>query len=154
MTEKTGSKAVYITKTNDDGTFNLPDGFIPGTYEITYTWGEDKNSKYNVKDYKATIWTTDNENEKKNLGTNWYKSTSPRYSDAKDNYETRQNIDYGGIKTVDDNSNNAKLKTMESTTNLMNMEVEYDSIYNTVKDENVDKFIPEGFDVKNIDFGL
>lgn len=154
MTEKTGSKAVYITETNDDGTFNLPDGFIPGTYEITYTWGEDKNSKYNVKDYKATIWTTDNENEKKNLGQNWYKSTSPRYSDAKDNYETRQNIDYGGIKTVDDNSNNAKLKTMESTTNLMNMEVEYDSIYNTVKDENVDKFIPEGFDVKNIDFGL
>ena len=154
MTEKTGSNAVYTTKTNDDGTFNLPDGFIPGTYEITYTWGEDKNSKYNVKDYKATIWTTDNENEKKNLGQNWYKSTSPRYSDAKDNYETRQNIDYGGIETVDDNSNNVDLKTMESTTNLMNMEVEYDSIYNTVKDENVDKFIPEGFDVKKIDFGL
>ena len=154
MTEKTGSKAIYITKTNDDGTFNLPNGFIPGTYEITYTWGEDKNSKYNVKDYKATIWTTDNENEKKNLGQNWYKSTSLRYSDAKDNYETRQNIDYGGIEIVDDNSNNADLKTMKSTTNLMNMEVEYDSIYNTVKDENVDKFIPEGFDVKKIDFGL
>ena len=159
MTEKTGSKAVYTTKTNDDGIFNLPDGFIPGNYTITYTWGGKENSKYNVKDYKATIWTPKNEEEKEKLGDNWYKPEvynrpNTRYSDAKDNYETRQNIDYGGIETVDDNSNNAELKTMESTTNLMNMEVEYNSIYNTVKDENVDKFIPEGFDVKNIDFGL
>lgn len=174
MTEKTGSKAVYITKTNDDGTFNLPDGFIPGTYEITYTWGEKENSKYNVKDYKATIWTPKNEEEKEALGDNWYKPevynrTNIRYSDAKDNYETRQNIDYGGIKIVDDNSNNADLKTMKSTTPNFEVNLEYNiGATNSAKDEyelNEDGSIKiengypvkkEGYknELKNIDFGI
>ena len=76
--------------TGKDGTFTIKD-FVPGEYRIVYTWGDDK---YTIEDYKSTIWTSDNKNEKDGNPNTWYRvNTDKRYSDALDNYATRLKID-------------------------------------------------------------
>ena len=114
-----GYKTIDAT-TNADGTFEITD-FVAGRYKLVYTWGND--SKYNVVDYKSTIWSEKNRESKNNDGK-WYTKTEPRYSDALDDWYTRKKIDY-------DNSTE-KPTTMDATTNDMEVGI------NDGKIENID----------------
>ena len=77
------------------------EGFIPGDYMIAYTWG---NEKYNVHNYKSTIYAYENnekieglERKDKNYGADkisseddykqWWINEDKRYSDAVDIYD-------------------------------------------------------------------
>lgn len=129
--------------TGKDGTFTIKD-FVPGEYRIVYTWGDDK---YTVEDYKSTIWTSANKEEKEKNKKTWYRvNTNTRYSDAKDNYATRLKID-GGDTSID------KKDSMDSMTNSMTFGVELkDDIYNRkTETSGIDKVI---FSIENIDFGV
>lgn len=127
--------------TGKDGTFTIKD-FAPGKYRIVYTWGDDK---YTVEDYKSTIWTSANKDEKEKNKKTWYRvNTNTRYSDAKDNYATRLKID-GGDTSID------KKDSMDSMTNSMTFGVELkDDIYNR-ETSGIDKVT---FSIENIDFGI
>ena len=127
--------------TGKDGTFTIKD-FVPGEYRIVYTGGDDK---YTVEDYKSTIWTSANKDEKEKNKKNWYRvNTNTRYSDAKDNYATRLKID-GGDTSID------KKDSMDSMTNSMTFGVELkDDIYNR-ETSGIDKVT---FSIENIDFGV
>lgn len=111
-----------VTYTNENGEYTL-DGFIPGEYEVQYTWGGNVdgaglNSTYtldsgeeeivNVQNYKSTVVDEDvwnakgtnekwyNDNFKRNYpGLEWNNSsnTEIRASDAVDDYDTRLAID-------------------------------------------------------------
>ena len=147
---KQGGQVYTCDSTGKDGSFTI-NNFIPGYYKLTYTWGNetyevDENgntiTNINVKDYKSTIWTAQNKAEKDQNGNNWYKvNKETRYSDAIDNWETRQKIDNG-----------ENITTMDSLTPIMRLDYEVNSVYSTVKD--IDGFVPEGYEIKNIDFGI
>ena len=136
-----GEKYTATTGENPEkgnGYFEIKN-FIPGNYTLIYTWG---NTTYTVKDYKGTIWTPENKTEKEQSGNKWYKTNvETRYSDAMDDWETRKNIDAG-----------QDIKTMNSTTPEMALDVEVNSVYSVVP--NVDEFVPEGYDITNVDFGI
>ena len=118
--EETGNFEEAVTYTNENGEYSF-EGFIPGDYYITYTWGGNvvngENSTYNqggteetvnVQNYKSTIVNETVWNDK---GTNnqWYKDsfkqnydgvewnsadgTEIRNSDAVDDWNVRQEID-------------------------------------------------------------
>lgn len=137
-----------IVKTNSNGEFEIS-GFIPGEYLIKYKWGD---KEYKVQEYKGTvidesIW---NKNEQNN---EWYKTTEPRYSDAVDNYEIRENIDNqtkkiinANIKTINDYVEGSKLiledsteeeliTKMDSTTQDFKVNIEYSNENSEIKDE-------------------
>lgn len=137
LTENKQGGQVYTATTDTNGNFTISD-FIPGNYTLTYTWGD---TTYTVKDYKGTIWTRENRTEKEQSGNKWYKTNvETRYSDAMDNWETRQNIDAGqDIK-------------MNSTTPEMALDLEVNSVYSVVP--NVDESVSEGYDITNVDFGI
>lgn len=126
--------------TGKDGTFTIKD-FVPGEYRIVYTWGDDK---YTVEDYKSTIWTSANKEEKETNKKTWYRvNTNTRYSDAKDNYATRLKID-GGDTSID---------KMDSKTPTMVFGVELADDIDNKKTETsgIDKVT---FSIENIDFGV
>lgn len=126
--------------TGKDGTFTIKD-FVPGEYRIVYTWGDDK---YTIEDYKSTIWTSDNKNEKDGNPNTWYRvNTDKRYSDALDNYVTRLKID----------SEDTSIDKMDSMTNSMTFGVELkDDIYNRkTETSGIGKVT---FSIENIDFGV
>lgn len=126
--------------TGKDGTFTIKD-FVPGEYRIVYTWGDDK---YTIEDYKSTIWTSDNKNEKDGNPNTWYRvNTDKRYSDALDNYVTRLKID----------SEDTSIDKMDSMTNSMTFGVELkDYIYNRkTETSGIGKVT---FSIENIDFGV
>lgn len=126
--------------TGKDGTFTIKD-FVPGEYRIVYTWGDDK---YTIEDYKSTIWTSDNKNEKDGNPNTWYRvNTDKRYSDALDNYATRLKID----------SEDTSIDKMDSMTNSMTFGVELkDDIYNRkTETSGIGKVT---FSIENIDFGV
>lgn len=126
--------------TGKDGTFTIKD-FVPGEYRIVYTWGDDK---YTIEDYKSTIWTSDNKNEKDENPNTWYRvNTDKRYSDALDNYATRLKID----------SEDTSIDKMDSMTNSMTFGVELkDDIYNRkTETSGIGKVT---FSIENIDFGV
>lgn len=137
-----------IVKTSAEGDFEIS-GFIPGNYELKYIWGD---KEYKVQNYKGTvidesIW---NKNEQNN---EWYKTTEPRYSDAVDNYETRQNIDNqtkkvinSNIKTINDYIEGSKLvlkdgaeetmiTKMDSKTQDFKVNIEYSNESSDIKEE-------------------
>ena len=142
--------------TGSDGYFEIS-GFIPGEYVIVYTWGDKTyiagniNNPINVNDYKGTIYI----NKDRQDNEVWYKNydyENIRYSDALDDYGTREIID-------GNNSNN--VNTMNSKTPTMNFGIEYKddieeatgkatgrSEYDAHKDG---KLI---FEVPNVDFGI
>lgn len=126
--------------TGKDGTFTIKD-FVPGEYRIVYTWGDDK---YTIEDYKSTIWTSDNKNEKDGNPNTWYKvNTDKRYSDALDNYATRLKID----------SEDTSIDKMDSMTNSMTFGVELkDDIYN--RKTEISGIGKVTFSIENIDFGV
>ena len=137
-----------IVKTNSDGEFEIS-GFIPEEYELKYIWGD---KEYKVQDYKGTVIdeSTWNKNEQNN---EWYKTTEPRYSDAVDNYETREKIDnqtkkiinanketinnyIEGSKLILENGTKETMITkMDSKTQDFKVNIEYSNENSDVKDE-------------------
>lgn len=141
LTETTGSQKVYETTTDANGDFWISD-YIPGDYTLTYTWGDET---YTVQNYKATIYKDkDRANNKE-----WYKTTTPRYSDATDDYNLRQEIDKETKVAKHDTT--TTIKQMNSTTPIMGIGVEIDS---TITVTEGDEFIPADFKIQNIDFGI
>ena len=137
----------YNYTTNENGEYII-EGFIPGEYEIRYIWG---NETYRIEDYKSTII---DETRANNNASNpyWYKDYETRYSDAIDDWNTRENIDnniknisYGKIEEI----NNNEPSKMQSVTAEFIIEVEYDNIQ-----DNKDAQKRFEHNIQNIDFGI
>lgn len=165
-TEDTSYKT-YETTTNENGDFEIS-GFIPNEYELVYTWGGQKvdGKTITVQDYKGTVidrsrW---NSNSAADAGHDytWYnENVDTRYSDAKDDYETRENIDseiknktnyeIEAFKT--EKENNPDL--MNSTTPLMNFKIENtgakDASKRITTSSDGDELI---YKINNVDFGI
>lgn len=127
---------IHTTTTDGNGDFYIS-GYIPGDYTLTYTWGDET---YTVQNYKGTIYK-DRANNKE-----WYKTTEPRYSDAMDDYQLRQNID-GETQNITGTSKTT-IDKMNSTTPTMGIGVEYDTTYTA---STGDKYV---YRISNIDFGI
>lgn len=144
--------------TAEDGEFIVTD-FIPGDYKLVYTWGEntftidESGNTINIdtQDYKGTIWTEQNRQEKFINGNinqenkEWYRNQVEdangqivRFTDAKDNWNIREN----------------NKKIMQSTTNELRLGIELNddinskAIISKIIENNI-KFV-----VPNIDFGI
>lgn len=139
---KENGKTYDEAETNEEGDF-LINGFIPGDYTLTYTWGDDT---YTVQDFKGTIYDkeryTINQTDKY-----WYKGTNKndpneRYSDAIDDYSLRQKIDQESAQ------GNERSKQMHSTTPTIGIGVEYETIYTA---STGDKYT---YRINHIDFGI
>lgn len=158
------------SKTDNNGNFTIS-GFIPGKYRIIYTWGGEftKDANINVQDYKGTVYDeerynlikTTNEKDENYIeggGINttvykWYKDETPRYTDAIDDYNTRIEIDKE-LKTKTYSSDSTIPvhfeRTMDSTTQLMKIAIEYDDEAFKSHDDN----ITYKYEINNIDFGI
>lgn len=124
--------------TGEDGNYNFS-GFIPGEYNIVYTWGDET---YTVNDYKCTIFRDEERYNNSVANNKWYKdNVNTRFSDALDDYGVRQDIDSGESSAT----------TMESTTCTMGFGIEYEDTETDMLSTNVNGL---KFDVNNIDFGL
>ena len=145
-------------KTSSDGKYTIS-GFTPGEYRIVFKWKDGKyyinnNEKggYNTTDYKGTIWTEENKREKDQNESDWYKvNIGTRYSDAMDDWETRQKID----KDEKDDEGNI-IEKMKSTTNKMDIDIELNIIEGDVNDDGVintkDIELIQNYINKNIEF--
>lgn len=155
LKEINGSTNEYQYKkveTKEDGTYEISD-FIPGQYQITYTWG---NKEYIVQDYKGTVYNS----KRKQDNMYWYKdNVDTRETDAIDNYNTRKEIDKqiskitnlteSTIKAAyEDGYNGNIINKMNSDTPVMEFGIEYDTV---ITDSVNDKL---QFNVKNVDFGV
>lgn len=137
---------VYETTTNGKGDFKI-EGYIPGDYTLTYTWGD---KEYTVQNYKGTVYDK-NRYDANVTNKEWYKTdVDTRYTDAIDNYNTRKKIDAEIAKVT--NKTATKIKTMDSTTPTMGISVEYTTT--TTIEPTTDKFKSPDFKIKNIDFGI
>lgn len=148
-----GERISKEVTTDENGNFKI-EGYIPGNYNLTYTWG---NKTYKVQYYKGTIYDESrdqNDNE-------WYKKdVNTRKTDALDNIDTRKTIDAEMRKitrnNAEDEINKAyegtsdviKTTSMDSKTPAMSFSVEYET---TITDGNDDKV---EFIVRNVDFGI
>ena len=142
LTENTGSGKVYETDTDENGDFLITE-FIPGDYTLTYTWGDET---YTVQNYKGTVYDK-SRYDANTANKEWYKTdVDTRYTDAVDNYETRQQID-NEIKTIT-NSTQTTIDKMVSSTPTMGIGVEYDSVYTASAG---DRYT---YRVNNVDFGI
>ncbi len=164
--KETGAEGTKDDGTKDDGTFQFED-FAAGDYQVTYKWENSKD--YNkhetsaihpsilVQNYKATIF--DEGAHKRNAETYgneeraekyyWYRENN-RLSDAKDNYETRTQID-SEISTFRYNTETDGIKTnsMTSATPEIPIGVEYADVISTSVFGDEYKY-----DITNIDFGI
>lgn len=146
-----------VTKTKADGSYYF-EGFIPENYKVLYIWGD---KTYRVQDYKATIYT-DSEHQ----GSEWYKQTQTRYSDAKDNYQTRKEIDNqtklvtnanqkvikdykenGQIELADNKGKQNLITKMDSRTDLFTVNLEHKNEPTYGSDKHINY-------LKNVDFGI
>lgn len=165
-----------VTQTEKDGSFILQ-GFIPGKYEIIYTWG---NETYKVQYYKGTIYD-ENRYNKTSTDAYWYRgseydnndtiSRNTRANDAIDDFGIRKDIDAQmtnyredsddrgdpdvGKNTLEDRITNAYknndgsfITKMDSATPAMEIGVEYETI---VTDGTKDEVV---FTIPNVDFGI
>lgn len=145
---------VYETTTNGKGDFKIEEGYIPGDYTLTYTWGD---KEYTVQNYKGTVYEKDRYDANV-TNKEWYKTdVNTRYTDAIDNYNTRKKIDAEIAKVT--NKTATKIKTMDSTTPTMGISVEYTTtttaeVADDIKEERRDKFNCPDFKIENIDFGI
>lgn len=145
-------KAKYLasTVTNDKGEYQFI-GIIPGHYQVRFKYGEKvvyrnidiqseivdkedktKNEKVTVEKHKATIRTAGD-----NINYNdpyWYQydnegdPNNPRYSDALDNYESRESLNEY-LSTIDYGKKTAYEKgeigsSMDSYTNTMDVAIQ------------------------------
>ena len=142
LKEITGSGKVYTATTNENGDFTISE-FIPGDYTLTYTWGDEK---YTVQNYKATVYDK-TRYDANSSNKQWYKTdVDTRWTDAIDNYETRQKIDEQISKIPMEVTD--KITKMDSTTPVMGFGVEYETTYTA---STGDKYI---YEVKNVDLGI
>lgn len=149
------------TETDENGNFKF-EGYVPGKYVLTYTWGD---KEYKVQYYKGTIYDESRKQDDKY----WYRgseynndtiSVNARKTDALDSREIRDQIDNEmenlKINTLESEIEKAYnggssyiTKTqMDSTTPEMYFSVEYET---TITDGTDDKI---EFKVKNVDFGI
>ena len=148
-----GERISKEVTTDENGNFKI-EGYIPGNYNLTYTWG---NKTYKVQYYKGTIYDESRDQNDKE----WYKKdVDTRKTDALDNIDTRKTIDAEMRKitrnNAEDEINKAyegtsdviKTTSMDSKTPAMTFGVEYDT---TMTDGNDDKV---EFIVRNVDFGI
>ena len=148
-----GERISKEVTTDENGNFKI-EGYIPGNYNLTYTWG---NKTYKVQYYKGTIYDESRDQNDKE----WYKKdVNTRKTDALDNIDTRKTIDAEMRKitrnNAEDEINKAyegtsdviKTTSMDSKTQAMSFSVEYET---TITDGNDDKV---EFIVKNVDFGI
>ena len=155
--EKEGNNNVYRLK---QGEFYIID-FIPGDYVLTYIWGD---KEYPVQNYKSTVYK---EKNRQNSNKWWYveqkyndkgekqNSNETRYSDAMDDWNTRQKIDEKVKKVTKDTKESIEnaytqgnIPTMESSTPNMEIGIEYKSAYTASKG------IKYTYCIENIDFGI
>lgn len=153
LKENIENGTVYETTTNGKGDFKI-EGYIPGDYTLTYTWGD---KEYTVQNYKGTVYDK-NRYDANVTNKEWYKTdVNTRYTDAIDNYNTRKKIDAEIAKVT--NKTATKIKTMDSTTPTMGISVEYTTtttaeVADDIKEERGDKFNCPDFKIENIDFGI
>lgn len=144
---------VYETTTNDKGDFKI-EGYIPGDYTLTYTWGD---KEYTVQNYKGTVYEKDRYDANV-TNKEWYKTdVNTRYTDAIDNYNTRKKIDAEIAKVT--NKTATTIDKMDSTTPTMGISVQYTTtttaeVADDIKEERRDKFNCPDFKIENIDFGI
>lgn len=145
--------------TDENGDFTIR-GYVPDDYILTYTWGDET---YTIQNYKGTIYK---DKERAN-NPEWYKTENPRYSDAMDDWDLRNQIDKQTATGVAEgetlitkmNSNTPMMRfgvEFESTITDNSLEYELDENGNVKKDENgyvvrKDSFL---YRVNNIDFGI
>lgn len=148
-----GERISKEVTTDENGNFKI-EGYIPGNYNLTYTWG---NKTYKVQYYKGTIYDESRDQNDKE----WYKKdVNTRKTDALDNIDTRKTIDAEMRKITRNNAEDEinksyegtsdviKTTSMDSKTPAMTFGVEYDT---TMTDGNDDKV---EFIVRNVDFGI
>lgn len=141
LTPIAGTEGTTLTTQTSNGEFNIADGYVPGKYIVTYTWG---GTTYTVQDYKATVFS-----DEAHTGQWW--TQSDRYSDATDDYATREKIDNEMMSVA--NKANYTINKMTSTTPEIDLGVEENDgyyIYNATEDT----VTISGFDIKNLDFGI
>ncbi len=167
-----GNRWIKAEKTTDENGNYSFEGFLPETYEIQYIWGgqtyvlDNKTNTLRVQDYKSTIYK---ENYRES-DLYWYNyGFRVRYNDAKDNYETRQQIDkqtelmtnynqdiitaYNGKikKTEDDSQGTNLITTMDSHTPNFRIDIENkDGILN----DDGDSMNYNSHALEEIDFGI
>lgn len=152
---------VYETTTNGKGDFKIEEGYIPGDYTLTYTWGD---KEYTVQNYKGTVYEKDRYDANV-TNKEWYKTdVNTRYTDAIDNYNTRKKIDAEIAKVTNKTATtidkmDSTTPTMDSTTPTMGISVEYTTtttaeVADDIKEERGDKFNCPDFKIENIDFGI
>lgn len=137
---------VYEATTDENGDFYIS-GYIPGDYTLTYTWGD---KEYTVQNYKGTVYDK-NRYDANVTNKEWYKTdVDTRYTDAIDNYNTREKIDDEIAEVT--NKTATTIDKMDSTTPTMGISVEYTTT--TTIEPTTDKFKSPDFKIKNIDFGI
>lgn len=142
LKENVENGKVYETITDENGDFYIS-GYIPGDYTLTYTWGDET---YTVQNYKGTVY------EKSRYDANvsnkeWYKTdVSRRWTDAVDDYKYRLDIDKEMLNIK--NGTTTTIDKMNSTTPLMGIGVEYESLYTA---STGDRYV---FKIDNVDFGI
>ena len=162
LVESNGSIEIPETTTDENGDFTFS-GFIPGDYTIVYTWGDDN---YTVQNYKGTVYDSSRNQSDKN----WYKvDADTRKTDAIDNYNVEQEAPKGSRVQIDEEMKNNNYETnnkltrtkMDSTTPTMGIGIEETADGNTKygitsieTETDGDKFVPKGFGIKNVDFGI
>lgn len=149
-----GERVYMQTTTDANGNFEFR-GYIPGNYTVTYTWG---NNEYKVQYYKGTVY-----DESRNQSNGyWFRDDNVdiRKTDALDSSSLRQKIDdemellkYNTLqeeinKAYNGGSSYIKTTSMDSTTPVMTISVEY---LTTITDGIGDQVV---FTVRNVDFGI
>lgn len=151
VTLKEEGREPYTATTNENGDFEIKN-YVPGNYTLTYTWGD---QTYTVQKYKGTVYKKDRNQDK-----NWYKDeVDTRYTDAIDNYAERLKIDEE-MQTVNQQTKVTKTE-MNSTTPIMGLGIEKDDngneqygITSIETEYDGDKFVPVGYNIRNVDFGI
>lgn len=142
-----------VTYTDQNGNYKF-EGYVPGDYILTYTWGD---KTYKVQYYKGTIY-----DESRNQSDKyWYKIDKDiRKTDALDNREIVENVDnemealkYNTLeneinKAYEGGSDYIKQTIMNSSTPVMSLSVEYETIITNGTIDECD------FLVENVDFGI
>lgn len=141
LTPIAGTEGTTLNTKTSNGEFNFADGYVPGKYIVTYKWG---GTTYTVQDYKATVFS-----DEAHTGQWW--TQSDRYSDATDDYATREKIDNEMISVS--NKENYTINKMTSTTPEMDLGVEENDGYYTYN-ATEDTVTISGFNIKNLDFGI
>ena len=155
-----------------DGNTYFISGFVPGEYKISYTYNnktyyiDGENKVYiNPVDYKsAIVYDVDGKTKVKSAlegkNTDWYKLDNPRkdgdgpftrYTEAVDDYNTRQTIDNKyKVQDINNTGNTTQNETtsMTALTPLMQISVEL----NTTSNGNA--YTPQDYHMINMDFGI